>query len=148
MESFNDLIAKAKRRHGELELFVEFPVDFGGETQFLSFTGDDGANALEGNDPSAIEFLTGAVSGVSPIAPRGFPSDASEAATNAIDVFSGELLGTPSFSTLADVSLLLAHHRIHETDLNPLLQCAISALRILTSNYGPSCRLVYSRHES
>ena len=148
MESFKHLIAKAKRRHGELELFVEFPVDFGGETQFLSFTGDDGVNALECNDPSAIEFLTGAVSGAPPIAPRGFPPDASKAARDAIDVFAGELLGTPSFSTLTDVSMLLAHHRLHETDLNPLLQCAISALRILTSNYGPSCRLVYWRHES
>ena len=148
MNAFFDLIAQTTRTHGEIELFIEFPIDFDDEIRFLSFTGDECVNALERNDPRTIEFLTGAVSGTPVIAPRGLPYDASEASRNAIVVFADEILGTPSFLTLKDVSKLLAHHEISDTDLNPILQCAISVLRILTANYGTSCRIVYWRHEA
>ena len=148
MNAFLDLTATVEQRFGELELFIEFPVDFDGEMIFLSFTGEDGVNPLECNDPAAIEFFTGAVSGNPAIAARGFPGDASEDARNAIEVFADELLGEPGYVTFDDVNMIFAHHAISETSLNPLVQCAIAVLRIVTASYGSNSRIVYWRHET
>ena len=133
---------------GEIEIFIEFPKTFDGDKEFLSFTGESGVNGFYRNDPVAVEFLTGAVSGnvVSP--PQGFPGDAADETKEAFEVFSGEIRGEADCLRQSDVERRLLHHQITTEQLNPILQSALAVLARLTENYGSDCRLVFWLHDA
>ena len=66
----------------------------------------------------------------------------------AFQIDAEEVIDKPSYLHQSDVDRLLSHHGVASDQLNPILQCTLAILSILTVRYGDQCRIVYWLHEA